>query len=70
MTPTPTDHDLLIKLNENMSHVKADIAKIYARLDDKYVTKDEFAPIQKLVYLLVGIVLSAVGGGVMTIILK
>jgi hypothetical protein len=44
--------------------------KIIDEMDDKYVSKDSFFPIQKLVYGLVGAVLIAVIGGVMALIMK
>jgi hypothetical protein len=39
-------------------------------IDDTYVTKDTFGPIQKLVYGLVGAILLAVLGAVVALILK
>jgi len=44
--------------------------KIIDEMDNKYVSKDSFFPIQKLVYGLVGAVLIAVIGGAMALIMK
>lgn len=61
--------DKLIENNELMSeggvaasikYIQRDIALINDKLDDKYVTKDEFRPVRNVVYGMVGIILTAV----------
>lgn len=68
----PSDHDLLIVLTNDMKHVSKHIARInetLEKLDDRYVTKVEFDPIQKIVYALVALLLtSMVGAGISLII--
>jgi thiosulfate reductase cytochrome b subunit len=57
---TEKDRQLLTLLEERQKETSKVIAQISEKLDDKYVTKDEFAPIQRLVYGGVGVVLLSV----------
>ena len=51
-------------------YIQRDIAEINIKLDDKYVTKDEFIPVRNVVYGLVGIILLSVIGAILTIVLR
>ena len=53
--------EILTKLAE-MEAIQKEIMK-------KYVSKDEFAPIQKLIYGLVGLILVAVASGIIALII-
>lgn len=66
----PSDHDLLIKLSSDMSHVRENISRINDQLDEKYVTKEEFGPIQKIVYALVALMLTGIVGAVISLALQ
>lgn len=50
--------------------VREDIAEIKDVLDSKLVTKDEFEPIKRLVYGVVGLVLSSVVAAVLALVLR
>jgi hypothetical protein len=69
----PTASDLAITaagVAVDISYIKADISNINSKLDDHYVTKDQFAPIQRLVYGLVGLILIAVVGAILALVLR
>ena len=53
-----------------IQYIRRDIAEINQKLDDKYVTKDEFDPVKKLVYGMVAIILVAVIGALLTLVLR
>lgn len=64
-----TNVDELIRRNEELSsggidvtlkYIQRDINAINQKLDDKYVTKDEFRPVRMVVYGMVTLILSAV----------
>lgn len=48
----------------NIEWIKKSLAKIESEMDGKYVTQDQFEPIKKVVYGLVGLVLFMVGAAV------
>lgn len=43
-----------------LKYIQRDIAEINQKLDDKYVTKDQFSPVRNIVYGMVTIILTAV----------
>jgi hypothetical protein len=79
-TPTPmSDPDQQIQDNEHyneggvvtsIKYIQRDIAEIKEKLDDKYVTKDEFLPVKNIVYGMVAIILIAVLGGLIALIIN
>ena len=59
------------------SEAEVEILKLLTKLQTNqeailknYVTKDEFAPVQKLVYGLVGLVLVAVASGLIALVIQ
>ena len=58
--------ELLIRIDERTKNMQADIVLI----KDDFVKKEEFKPIQKLVYGLVALILTAVVGGILALVLK
>lgn len=59
------------------SDAEVEILKILTKLQtnqeiilNNYVTKDEFAPVQKLVYGLVGLILVAVTSGLIALVIQ
>ena len=47
-------------MREAMADMKQDISDLKNELEGRYVTKESFEPIQKLIYGLVGVILIAV----------
>ncbi|MFA6006932.1 MAG: hypothetical protein WC764_04395 [Candidatus Paceibacterota bacterium] len=56
-TTIESDHDLLVRIDEKLKAVI-----------DNYVTKKEFAPVKIIVYGMVGIILTSVMGGLITLV--
>lgn len=52
----------------DIAYIREDMHEIKATLKGSYVTKEEFEPIKKLVYGLVGLILVAVVGAVMGLV--
>ena len=65
-----SDHDLLIRLTENLRSVQAELTEMKAQQEARYVTKDEFEPIQRLVYLLMGLLMTGLVGAALSVILR
>lgn len=53
-----------------MRYIRRDLDEIKLKLDGSYVTKEEFAPIKKIVYGLVSIILVGVVGALVGLVLK
>lgn len=51
-----------------IEYIKESIDKIEKKIDNKYVTKDEFAPVKLVVYGLVGVILVAVMGAIIALV--
>ncbi len=59
-----------IGINVTLEYIKRDIAEIKEKLDQKYVSKEEFEPIKRIVYGLVGIVLTGVVVSIINVVVK
>lgn len=64
-------------MNERMTGIQNDIADIkdsikglVKKIDDTYVTKDEFSPVRAIVYGLVTLVLTTVLGAIVYMVIK
>jgi hypothetical protein len=57
-------------LQNDISHIQTDIKEIKEKLENRYITKDEFDPVKKIVYGLVGVILVAVVGALIAIVVK
>jgi len=58
----PTLGETLAVLSTDIKYIKDDIQSIKSQLNEVYVRKDEFEPIKRVVYGLVGIILATVVG--------
>lgn len=61
------------ELTIHLQYIREELNKISVKLDtmtEIFVTKEEFAPVKKLVYGLVGIVLTSVVVAVLALIIK
>lgn len=59
--------DALIK--QDLEYIARSVNKIEKQLEDNYVTKTEFAPIQRLVYGMVGLVMVTVLGALLAMVI-
>lgn len=57
-------------LTVKLDYIQRDINEIKQKLDDSYVTQDQFDPIKRVVYGLVSLVLVSVVGAIMVFILR
>jgi hypothetical protein len=62
--------ELLVRLEERIVSVQRELNDIQERLDEKYVTKKEFAPIQRAVYAAIGLILTAFIGSLIILVFK
>ena len=53
-----------------LRYIRRDLDDIKNKLDDHYVTSEEFAPIKNIVYGLVGLILSSVVVGILALVLR
>jgi hypothetical protein len=58
------------RLDLHADRAEEQLTKIIEFIDKKYVTKDSFSPVQKIVYGLVGAILLAVVGALVALVLK
>lgn len=67
-----TEHDQaeLAVISNDISYIKRDVSDIKKTVQNGYVTKDQFEPIQRIVYGLVGLILVAVVGAVISLVVK
>jgi len=54
---------------DDIEQIKKDTTEIKIRLESNYVTKDQFAPVQKIVYGMVGLILVTVVGALLTLVI-
>ena len=60
-----------ISLMENdLKYIKQDISEVKVKLDEHYVTKAEFDPVRNIVYGMVGVILLAVIGALVTLVVR
>src|SRR3990167_2846824 len=57
-------------MTQDMSYIKEDIREIKDIMNVRYVSRDEFDPIKKIVYGVVGILLSAVIIALAAVVIK
>lgn len=55
-------------LKQELNFIKNRLAAIELKLDQKYVTRVEFDPIQRLVYGMVGLILISVVGALISLV--
>jgi thiosulfate reductase cytochrome b subunit len=70
MTPKNGTDTILAVIQNDIGYIKKDVLEIKNKLEGEYVTKVEFAPLQKLVYGLVSVVLIGVVTGLLALVLK
>lgn len=55
---------------QTMEYIQKDIAEIKQKLDNKYVSKEEFKPVKLIAYGLISIVMLSVVSGLMLLLFK
>lgn len=59
-----------ISAGKDIEQIKKDITEINLLVKDNYVRREEFNPVQKIVYGLVSVILMGVIGALMALVLK
>lgn len=68
------DHDInevlreIAILKNDSGYIKDGLGKIQSLVENKYVTKTEFEPIKRIVYGMVGLILTAVVGALVALV--
>ncbi len=62
-------HDNLAEIKEMMQQVKLDLDEKDKRNEERYVNRDQFDPVQKIVYGVVALILTAVVGALIALVL-
>lgn len=68
MAKQETQATKLAVIANDIAYMKNDIHDIKSNVAQGYVTKDEFEPIKKIVYGLVGLILVAVVGALLSLV--
>jgi len=70
MTKNSTDQVKLAVIQNDLSYIKKEIGEIKGLVQEQYVTKNEFEPIKKIVYGMIGLILIAVVGALLALVIK
>ncbi|CAK0748904.1 hypothetical protein CCP3SC15_150006 [Gammaproteobacteria bacterium] len=62
--------DAVTSMQIDIGYIKEKVVKIETILEEKYVTKADFVPVQRIVYGMVGVILIGVLTAVITLVLK
>jgi chaperonin cofactor prefoldin len=60
----------LAVIQNDMQYLKEKLDKVDTKLSSSYITKEEFEPIKRIVYGMVGLILVAVVGALVSLVLK
>ena len=58
----------VLLFSQTMEYIQKDIAEIKTKLDNKYVTKEEFSSVKAISYSLVGIICVSVVGAILNLV--
>lgn len=53
-----------------IEYIARDVSDIKSKLDEQYVTLDQFEPVKKIVYGMVSVILLAVIGAIVALVIK
>lgn len=70
MTSRQTDETKLAVISTDIAYIKSDVAEIRRMQQTNYVSHDEFEPIKRIVYGLVGLILVAVVGALVSLVVR
>lgn len=70
MTRKNKDEINLAIIQNDVSYIKQSVKDLNDKIDEHYVTREEFDPIKKLVYGLVALILTAVVGALVAMVVS
>lgn len=65
-----TENTKLAVIANDIQYIKGDMAEIKRMQQTNYVSRDEFEPIKRIVYGVVGLILVAVVGAVVSLVVR
>lgn len=66
-TQSKDNYDVLLT---KIEYIEKEVSKISEKLEKDYVTQDQFAPVSKIVYGMVSVILLAVIGAVVALVIR
>jgi len=57
-------------IKQDITYIKDNVRDIKVKLEGQYVTREQFDPIKRIVYGMVGLVLTAVAVGVLNLVIN
>lgn len=70
MSPSTRDEVKLAVMQNDLNYIKEKLNTVDDKVSNHYVSKEEFEPIKKIVYGLVGLILVAVVGALLSVVVK
>jgi len=70
VTANNTNTENIDVIATKLDYIQRDIEEIKQKLEGEYVTQDEFDPVKKIVYGMVGVVLLAVIGALVALVMR
>jgi hypothetical protein len=70
MNKESTDKVKLALMQQDLAYIKANVDDIKDKMENNYVTQEEFKPIRNIVYGMVTLILTGVVGALLALIIK
>jgi hypothetical protein len=64
------DQTEIALIAQDIKYIKDDVQEIKGKLEKNYITREEFDPIKKIVYGIVGLVLTGVLGALLALVIR
>lgn len=69
-TTAQAAHTAVETMKQTLDYIQRDVNEIKKSLDNKYVTREAFEPIQRIVYGLVGLLLMGTVGAILALVFR
>lgn len=66
----PTTETQLAVMNQRLETIEATLSAIVDKLENHYVTQDQFKPVKNVVYGMTGLMLVAIVGALIKLVIK
>lgn len=70
MNKESTDKVKLALIQQDLTYIKANVDDIKDKMENNYVTQEEFKPIKKFVDIIQGLIITGVVGALLALIIK
>lgn len=68
--PRVSDETKLAVIQNDLAYIKEKLTSVETKVSSNYVSKEEFDPVKKIVYGLVGLILVAVVGALISLVVR